>query len=291
MNWFFSSDSSTEFQRTFNIHFLCKSHVIIGGYWRFPTCDFVFLHNPSYNLCPGRNCAKKQLKDNYSFPERIKSDYPLSHAHRCHTHSCCLVTELRLTLCDPVDYSRSASSVHGISLARILERVVMPFSWPRDRTWVSCTGRQMLYCWATWEAHAGSYQLLNSELNTMLNPVTKLPVTVNAEVVLTPDQLPEENSWTLNGWAVRFSAGTWVKTQAPTSISDVAVMPKLWGPPLTTVSSPAEPYLLPLGYTDSPPSPPKRAPCSVHIFIFISIVTWNRVSNHHGGEKLHWLLS
>ena len=166
MNWFFSWDNSTEFQWTFNIHFLCKFHVMIGGYWRFPTCDFVFLHTPSYNLCPGRIRGTKQLKDNYSFPERVQSDYSLSHAHRCHTHRCCVVTESCLTLCDPMDCSRSASSVHGISPARILEQVAMPFSWPRDWTWVSCIGRQRLYCWAPWEAHADSYLFLNSELNT-----------------------------------------------------------------------------------------------------------------------------
>ena len=47
------------------------------------------------------------------------------------------------------------SSVHGILQARILEWVAMPSSrgssWPRDRTCVSCIGRQILYLWATWE--------------------------------------------------------------------------------------------------------------------------------------------
>ena len=46
------------------------------------------------------------------------------------------------TLCDPMDCSPSASSVHGILQARILERVVMTFSrgsfQPRNRTRVSC---------------------------------------------------------------------------------------------------------------------------------------------------------
>ena len=40
-------------------------------------------------------------------------------------------------------------SVHGILQARILEWVAIPFSrgssQPRDRTWVSCIGRQILY--------------------------------------------------------------------------------------------------------------------------------------------------
>ena len=41
------------------------------------------------------------------------------------------------------------SSVRGILQARILEWVAMPSSrgssWPRDRTWVSCTDRWILY--------------------------------------------------------------------------------------------------------------------------------------------------
>ena len=52
-----------------------------------------------------------------------------------------LVTQLCLTLCDPVNCS-SPSSVHGILQARILEWVAIPFSrrssWTRDWTWVSC---------------------------------------------------------------------------------------------------------------------------------------------------------
>ena len=48
-----------------------------------------------------------------------------------------LVTQLCLTLCDPMDYT-----VHGILQARILEWVAFPFSRgsskPRDRAQVSC---------------------------------------------------------------------------------------------------------------------------------------------------------
>ena len=52
------------------------------------------------------------------------------------------------TLCDPMDYSPPGSSVHGISQARILERVAISSSrgasQPRDQTcisYVSCTGK------------------------------------------------------------------------------------------------------------------------------------------------------
>ena len=57
----------------------------------------------------------------------------------------------------PMDCSPSGFSVHGISQARILEWVALPFSrassQPRDWTCVSWTGRRVLYCWATKAAH------------------------------------------------------------------------------------------------------------------------------------------
>ena len=39
-----------------------------------------------------------------------------------------LVTQLCLTLCDPVDCTVPGSSVHGLLHARILESVAIPFS-------------------------------------------------------------------------------------------------------------------------------------------------------------------
>ena len=46
------------------------------------------------------------------------------------------------TLFDPMDYSLSGSSVHGIFQARVLEWIAISFSrgssQPRNRTWVSC---------------------------------------------------------------------------------------------------------------------------------------------------------
>ena len=40
----------------------------------------------------------------------------------------CLVPQLCLTLCEPMDSNQPGSSVHGISQARILEGVAIPFS-------------------------------------------------------------------------------------------------------------------------------------------------------------------
>ena len=52
--------------------------------------------------------------------------------------------------------SPPGSCVHGISQARILKQIATSFSrwssWPRDWTHISCTGRWILYHWATREA-------------------------------------------------------------------------------------------------------------------------------------------
>ena len=60
-----------------------------------------------------------------------------------------LVTQSRLTLCDPVDCSPPGSSVHKILQARLLEWVAILFSrgssWPRDWTQVACiAGKKIL---------------------------------------------------------------------------------------------------------------------------------------------------
>ena len=69
--------------------------------------------------------------------------------------------------CGPMDCSQPGLSVHGISQARVLEWIAIPFSrgssWLRDRTLrrrpfcVFCIGRQVLYRWATWEAPVHVY--------------------------------------------------------------------------------------------------------------------------------------
>ena len=68
----------------------------------------------------------------------------------------CLVTQSCPTLCDPMACSPQGSSVQRLLQARKLEWVVIfssrGSSWSRDRTLVSCIGKQILYHWATWEA-------------------------------------------------------------------------------------------------------------------------------------------
>ena len=66
--------------------------------------------------------------------------HPSPHTHtHTHAYDCCSVTKSPLTLCDPVDHSLSASSVHGILQARILEWVAFPFSRGIFLTQVSYT--------------------------------------------------------------------------------------------------------------------------------------------------------
>ena len=67
-----------------------------------------------------------------------------------------LVTQSCLALC-----SLPGSSVHGISQARILEWVALPFSRgssrPRDWTWVSCIAGRFFTIWATRISYINAY--------------------------------------------------------------------------------------------------------------------------------------
>ena len=71
----------------------------------------------------------------------------------------CSVAQSCVTLYDPMDYSLSGSSLLGIVQAWTLEWVAMPFSrgssqprnWNRI-SWVSYSGRQIIYHWATGRA-------------------------------------------------------------------------------------------------------------------------------------------
>ena len=83
-----------------------------------------------------------------------ESDLWLSTGSVC----CCSVAKLCPSLCDLMACSPPGFSVHGISRGRILEWVVISFSrgssWSKDRTCVSCIGRQILYHWVTGKQHS-----------------------------------------------------------------------------------------------------------------------------------------
>ena len=70
------------------------------------------------------------------------------------------VTQSCSTLCDPMDYSLSGSSIHGILQAGVLEWVAISFfsrsSRPRDRTWVSHIVGRHFIIWANREEVIGN---------------------------------------------------------------------------------------------------------------------------------------
>ena len=73
-----------------------------------------------------------------------------------------------------MDSSPPGSSVHRISQERILEWVAISSSrgssWPRDWTFVffvSCIGRQILYCCTAWEAPSSHVLLQINEMDTL----------------------------------------------------------------------------------------------------------------------------
>ena len=74
--------------------------------------------------------------------------------------SCSVISDF----CDPMDFSLTASSVHGILQMRILEWVAIPFSrissWPGDQTQVSCLAGRFFTIWATRE-DSGTYHCLS----------------------------------------------------------------------------------------------------------------------------------
>ena len=113
----------------------------------------------------------------------------------------CVCAQSCLTLWDPMDYSPSGFSVHGISQARILEWVVMPSSrgssWPRDWTHVSCVpsiGRWILYHGTTWEAMDLEKCLMTSIHHYSIRESVSLPPRFSSSPVI-PD----------NHWCFYFS--------------------------------------------------------------------------------------
>ena len=85
------------------------------------------------------------------FTELNESCYSYGLLWKCKSVRCSV-----MSLCDHMDYSLPASSVHGILQARMLEWVAISFSrgsfQPRDQTQVSCITGRFFTIWATREA-------------------------------------------------------------------------------------------------------------------------------------------
>ena len=88
-------------------------------------------------------------------PDHVLSFTRHLHMQSCHRLCQVLVSQLCLTLCNPMDCSSLDSCVHEILQGRILEWAAVPFSrvssWPRDRTCVSCITGKFFTIWATRE--------------------------------------------------------------------------------------------------------------------------------------------
>ena len=115
--------------------------------------------------------SQTQLSD-FHFHFCFSNSFPYREAnplHLPHLKVKALVTQLCLTLCNPV--AHPGSSVHGILQARILEWVAISFSrrssWPRDRTWVSYFAGKFFTVWATRETHLPNL-LNNTNLSSFL---------------------------------------------------------------------------------------------------------------------------
>ena len=105
-------------------------------------------------------------------------------------------------------------SVHAVFQARIPERVAVSFcrgpSQPRGWTHVSWTGRQILFCWATWEAHTFSTCSMNCGCGDLgwdlpepgaRNSISLWPCSLGLAVTwLACVQLPGTQRWGV-GWA------------------------------------------------------------------------------------------
>ena len=102
----------------------------------------------------------------FFFYNRARKNNPKIHRKKVKVS----VAQLCLCPCDPVDCSLPGSSVHGISQARILEWVAIPFSressWPRDWTQVFCIAGRLFTIWATRRA-------LKIHMEPPKNPFTK----------------------------------------------------------------------------------------------------------------------
>ena len=105
-----------------------------------------------------------------------------------------LVSQLWLTLCDPINCSLPGSCIHGISQARILEWVAIPFSRgssrSRNRTQLSCTASRFFTIWATREAPREANRTSNlgpKDCKSAANSIAavwRLPVHVMHHVLL-----------------------------------------------------------------------------------------------------------
>ena len=110
--------------------------------------------------------------------KEVKETSPMKPLHWKGDCVCVLLAQSCLTLCNPIDCSLPASSVHGIFQARILEWVAMPSSRGSSHPGIEPTSPKspasaagFFTTSATWKAPLKSWALCNSNrfLHTVLH--------------------------------------------------------------------------------------------------------------------------
>ena len=112
-------------------------------------------------------------------PDHVLSFTRHLHMQSCHRLCQVLVSQLCLTLCNPMDCSSLDSCVHEILQGRILEWVAFPFSrgssLPMDQTHVSRIAGGFFTMWATrvlrWTFRIVSWETSTSTLSAFLASV------------------------------------------------------------------------------------------------------------------------
>ena len=129
--------------------------------------------------------------------------------HGCCVLSCSVVSDS----CDPMDSAPPDCPVLGISQARILEWVAISYCRgsprPRDQTCIdcgSCTGWQILYHWAPWEALRASRQRLNTKPRRDQPPEQPWGFHIQAQ-----DFLDSSSKWEMCNSKVLRKVYIWVK--------------------------------------------------------------------------------
>ena len=118
----------------------------------------------SLTYCTPRGCKESDMAENLNNRQQHKeytAKYGMKRKRKLVAQSC-------LTLCDPMNYSPSGTSVHGILQARILEWVAIPFSkgfsQSRDWTQVSCTAGRFFTNWVIRKAPNRDYSQIRNTI-------------------------------------------------------------------------------------------------------------------------------
>ena len=136
------------------------------------------------------------------------------------------VAQMCLTLCDPMDYSLSGSSVHGIFQTRIPEWVAISFSRrssrSRDWTWVSHIIGRRFTVWAPYDPTILGIQL-SLGVHRVSSGTIWIPKALDAWVSLYLQSVSVES--TSCRWC-RKSAYKWTSTVQTHVVQESSVYPK-----------------------------------------------------------------